>query len=87
MIQRRSRPRNMAESPLDRPPRVGILVSGSLRADSHNSALLRSAAELFPDDAELCLIRAGARPVAALKCRTKVRAPWMHELSVYRPPG
>ena len=30
-----------------------LAISGSLRADSHNSALLRSAAELFPDDAEL----------------------------------
>jgi chromate reductase len=30
-----------------------LAISGSLRADSHNSALLRSAAELFPEDVEL----------------------------------
>jgi chromate reductase len=30
-----------------------LAISGSLRADSHNSALVRSAAELFPDDVEL----------------------------------
>ena len=30
-----------------------LAISGSLRADSHNSALLRSAVELFPDDVEL----------------------------------
>jgi chromate reductase len=30
-----------------------LALSGSLRADSHNAALLRSAAELLPGDAEL----------------------------------
>jgi chromate reductase, NAD(P)H dehydrogenase (quinone) len=32
-----------------------LAISGSLRRDSHNTSLLRSAAQLVPDDAELVL--------------------------------
>ena len=46
----------------DRGPRV-VGISGSLRRDSHNTRLLRAAAELLPPGAELELLGIGDLPV------------------------
>ena len=51
-----------------KPMRV-LAISGSLRAASHNTALLRAAAELAPDGVEVELYR-GPRPAPATTTRT-----------------